>query len=83
MPPKPCFKPFGDAVSNARRAGDADPSKAIIADTMKLGGNSSYAKTITNKERHRQIKFCDDDDKVPSLINYPFFRELNPIDDDT
>ena len=34
--PKPCFKPFGDAVSDARRAGDADPSKAIIADTMKL-----------------------------------------------
>ena len=32
--PKPCFKPFGDAVSDARRAGDA--SKAIIADTMKL-----------------------------------------------
>ena len=34
--PQPCFKPFGDAVSDARRAGDADPSKAIIADTMKL-----------------------------------------------
>ena len=80
--PKPCFKPFGDAVSNARRAGDADPSKAIIADTMKLVGNSSYGKTITNKERHRQVKFCDDDE-VPNLINSPFFRELNPIDDDT
>ena len=80
--PKPCFKPFGDAVSNARRAGDADPSKAIIADTMKLVGNSSYGKTITNKERHRQVKFCDDDE-VPNLINSPFFRELNPIDDNT
>ena len=34
--PEPCFKPFGDAVSDARRAGDADPSKAMIADTMKL-----------------------------------------------
>ena len=34
--PKPCFKPFGEAVSNARRAGDRDPNKAIIADTMKL-----------------------------------------------
>ena len=29
--PKPCFKPFGDAVSSARRTGDANPSKAIIA----------------------------------------------------
>ena len=34
--PEPCFKPFGNAVLDARRAGDADPSKVIIADTMKL-----------------------------------------------
>ena len=33
---EPCFKPFGDAVSDARRAGDADPRRAIIADTMRL-----------------------------------------------
>ena len=35
-PAVPCFKPFGHAVSDARRAGDADSRKAIIADTMKL-----------------------------------------------
>ena len=34
--PEPCFKSFGDAVSDVRRAGDADPNKAIIVDTMKL-----------------------------------------------
>lgn len=34
--PEPCLKPFGDAVSDARREGDEDPRKAIIADTMKL-----------------------------------------------
>ena len=32
----PCFKPFGDSVSDARRAGEADLRKAIIADAMKL-----------------------------------------------
>lgn len=36
--PKNCFKKFGEDVSNARRAGDKDPDKAIIADTMKLLG---------------------------------------------
>ena len=36
--PKPCFKPFGDAVSDARCAGDVDPLKTMIADTMKLMG---------------------------------------------
>ena len=78
---KPRFKPFGDAMSNTHRAGDADPSKAVIADSMKLVGNCSHWKTITNKERHRQVIFCENDD-VPNLINSPFFRKLNPIDDD-
>jgi len=40
--PEACFKPFGDAVSNARRAGDVDSSKAIIAETMKLVSNSPF-----------------------------------------
>ncbi|KAK3698053.1 hypothetical protein QZH41_010824 [Actinostola sp. cb2023] len=35
--PEPCFSSFGVAVSNAHRAGDVDPSKAI-ANTMKLTG---------------------------------------------
>ena len=43
--PKPCFKPFGDAVSEARRTGYADPSKAIIADTMKLVSCLNTGKT--------------------------------------
>ena len=80
--PNPCFKPFGDAVSDARRAGDVDPSKVIITDTSKLAGNSGYGKTITNKERHRQVKYCDDDE-VPELVNSPFFRQLNTIDQNT
>ena len=54
----------------------------IIADTSKLTGNSGYGKTITNKERHRQVKFCDDDE-VPELVNSPFFRQLNTLDEDT
>lgn len=43
--PQPCFKPFGDAVSEARRTGDADPSKAIVADTMKLVSCLNTGKT--------------------------------------
>ena len=35
-----CFESFVRDVSDARRAGDADVNKAIIADTMKLIGNS-------------------------------------------
>jgi hypothetical protein len=47
--PATCFQKFGEQVSEARRAGDADPNKKIIAETNKLDGNSSYGKTVTNK----------------------------------
>ena len=50
--PKDCFKGFGEKVSQAQQDGDADPDQAIIADTMKLLGNSAYGKTITNKDSH-------------------------------
>ena len=56
--PNPCFRRFGESVSTARRAGDEDPDKAIIADTMKLLGNSGYGKTVTNVHRHRDVKYC-------------------------
>ena len=55
--PKPCFQHFGESVSAARRAGDADPDKTIIADTMKLLGNSAYGKTVTNIDRHRNVTY--------------------------
>ena len=43
--PEPCFKSFSDAVSDARRAGDADPRKVIIADTMKLVSSYTFLGT--------------------------------------
>jgi hypothetical protein len=52
------FQTFGEAVSDARRAGDAHPNKNIIAETNKLDGNSSYGKTVTNKERHTDVISC-------------------------
>ena len=41
-----------DRVSQARRDGDSAPDKAIIADTMKLLGNSAYGKTVTDQLKH-------------------------------
>ena len=80
--PDNCFEKFGKDVSNARRAGDKDPDQAIIADTMKLLGNSSYGKTITNKERHRDVKYCDDKE-ASKLVNDSHFRVLTPLDENT
>ena len=79
--PIPCFRWFGDAVSTARREGDVHPHKAIIADTMKLLGNSGYGKTITNVDRHRDVKYCTE--KAASLmVNDRRFQQLDVVVDD-
>ena len=79
--PKPCFRHFGESVSMARRNGDSDPDKAIIADTMKLLGKSAYGKTVTNMDRHRNVKYCTEVG-TPSHINNKRFRQLDVVAED-
>ena len=79
--PNPCFRRFGDLVSTARRAGDEYPDKAIIADTMKLLGNSVYGKTVTTVDRHRDVKYCTEIG-TSSLINNKRLRQLDVVTDD-
>ena len=47
-------------VAQARLDGDCDNDKAVIAETMKLIGNSSYGKLITNKEKHHDIVYVNE-----------------------
>ena len=79
--PNPCFQRFGESVSTARRNGDSDPDKSIIADTMKLLGNSAYGKTVTNVDRHHDVKYCTDVG-TSALINNKRFRQLDVVTDD-
>ena len=79
--PNPCFQRFGESVSTARRNGDSDPDKSIIADTMKLLGNSAYGKTVTNIDRHRDIKYCTEVG-TSALVNNKRFRQLDVVTDD-
>ena len=79
--PNPCFRRFGESVSTARRAGDEDSDKAIIADTMKVLGNSGYGKTVKNVDRHRDVKYCT---KIgtSALIKNKRFRQLDVVTED-
>ena len=45
-------------------------------------GNSSYGKTITDQERHREVRFCEETE-ASRLINTPFYRQIDQIDKDT
>ena len=79
--PNPCFQRFGESVSAARRAGDSDPEKAIIADTMKLLGNSGYGKTVTNVDRHRNVTYSTEVG-TSLLINNKRFCQLDVVTED-
>ena len=79
--PKPCFQHFGESVSTARRNGDVDPDKSIIADTMKLLGNSAYGKTVTNVDRHRKVTYCTEVG-TSLLINNKRFCQLDVVTED-
>ena len=79
--PNPCFQRFGESVSAARRAGDADPDKSIIADTMKLLGNSAYGKTVTNVDRHRNVTYSTEVG-TSLLINNTRFCQLDVVAED-
>ena len=76
--PQRCFKAFGETVSDARRKGDLDPSKAILADTFKLLGNSAYGKTITNIAKHTDVSYTDEKG-TQKLVNDSLFRTLTPL----
>jgi G:T-mismatch repair DNA endonuclease (very short patch repair protein) len=76
------FAPFCESVSNARRMGDVDPDLELLASTSKLVGNSAYGKTITNKEKHRQVKYVDGEAETSARIRKNNFVSLDEIDRD-
>ena len=79
--PRACFDGFADQVSEARREGDRDPSTKIIAETMKLFGNSGYGRSLTNKEKHLNVNYYDEN-SVGLAVNDPHFRKLDINEDD-
>ena len=76
--PVKCFQKFADEVSDARRAGDVDKLYELIAETMKLFGNSAYGKTITNKEGFVNTSYATEKN-ISNKINNPRFKDLEEL----
>ena len=70
--PNPAFNTFMTQVAQARLDGDRDKDKALIAETMKLIGNSSYEKLITNKEKHHDIIYVDETEIGAEIMDNHF-----------
>jgi len=75
------FEKFTEMVSDARRKGDTDKSKAVIADSMKLVGNSAFGKSGINQTKHKKVSYLSSDDEVTKLIEGDLFQGLQELDD--
>lgn len=75
------FEKFVNEVCDARRAGDKDPSKSIIAETMKLLGNSAFGRTILDKSKFNDIKYKNNENDILKSINSSFFKDINEINE--
>ena len=73
------LKWFVDEVTAARRTGDADKSKALLADIFKLLGNSSYGKLIEALERQTRVIYTKDEKLVDKTLRSAYFEDLDEI----
>jgi hypothetical protein len=73
------FQEFAEQVSRERRAGDANPDHKVRGEMMKLIGNSSYGKFITNFLKHETVKIVTEDNynKNVRRNNYIGHQDLN------
>ena len=66
---------------DARREIDENPLSGVVAETMKLLGNSSYGYQIMDRSSHTITKYLNDE-KTHKAINEPFFKRLNTVEKD-
>ena len=55
--------------------------KRVVAETMKLLGNSSYGYQIMERSRHTITKYLNDE-KTHKATNEPLFKRLNAVEKD-
>ena len=77
--PKVIFKWFVEEVTKARRTGDVDKSKALLADVFKLLGNSAYGKLIEALERQTNVIYTKDEKVVDRALRSAYFSDLDEI----
>ena len=79
--PQKCFNGFVQSVFDARRKGDKNPDSNVVAETMKLLGNSSYGYQIMDRSQHTETLYLNDE-KMHEAINNRLFRRLNSVSTD-
>ena len=79
--PRKCLINFFQLVVDARREADENPLSGVVAETMKLLGNSLYGYQIMERSRDTITKYLNDE-KTQKAINEPLFKRLNAVEKD-
>ena len=54
-----CFNSFNDSVVEARCQRDLNKDSTVVAETMKLIGNSSYGYQTIDRSKHTETKYLN------------------------
>lgn len=73
------FAPFMEDVSNARRDGDADESKAMVADMSKLIGNAAFGRSGMDTSKHKEVKYMGCDKAVRAIFEKRNFHDVQEL----
>ena len=77
--PAKIFPWFVEQVTEARRTGDVENSKALLAEVFKLLGNSGYGKLIEALERQTNVIYTKDEKVVDRALRSAYFSDLDEI----
>ena len=77
--PAKIFPWFVEQVTEARRTGDVEKSKALLAEVFKLLGNSGYGKLIEALERQTNVIYTKDEKVVDRALQSAYFTDLDEI----
>ena len=77
--PAKIFPWFVEQVTEARRTGDVEKSKAMLAEVFKLLGNSGYGKLIEALERQTNVIYTKDEKVVDRALRSAYFSDLDEI----
>ena len=77
--PTKIFTWFVEQVTEARRTGDIDKSKVLLAEVFKLLGNSGYGKLLEALERQTCVVFTKDEKVVDRALRSAYFCNLEEL----
>lgn len=73
------FNWFVKQVTEARRTGDVDESKALLAEVFKLLGKSCYGELIEALKRQKNVVYRKDEKVVDRVSRSAYFSDLDKL----